>query len=118
KEDRGRLLDYLVRHYAAEVPPVAPARVAPGRALALPQAAGKPAAPGDATKGAALYQALCANCHGPEALGADLGTNLVEKPVLLDPADYTAAVRDGRRRMPGFKLLLNPKAEADILAWL
>ena len=65
-----------------------------------------------------LYAAHCATCHGAEARGGDLGTCLVEKRVLLRPADYHEVVRKGRRRMPGFAAALKPEQETDLLAWL
>ena len=65
-----------------------------------------------------LYVQHCATCHGPDARGGDLGTCLVEKPVLLKPASFAEVVSKGLRRMPGFTAALKPENEADILAWL
>src|SRR5262249_362262 len=118
KEDKGRLLDYLVRHFGTEVPPVPPARLAPEVALAPPPGPAQKAPPGDPTRGARFYKAACANCHGGDAPGGDLRTNLGGGPILLDLAAYTDVVRNGRRRMPASKALLDPQGEADILAWL
>lgn len=69
-------------------------------------------------RGGPLYVTNCANCHGNEGQGAELGPNLVEKPVLYRALDYRSVVREGLNRMPGFAALLKPEAEADILAWL
>ena len=41
-----------------------------------------------------------------------------EVSVLTRPRDYAAILREGRHRMPGFKLVLRPAQEDDILAWL
>ncbi len=69
--------------------------------------------------GAKLYEVHCASCHGPDARGGDLGTNLVEIPILAQRMEpYARVVRDGRRRMPGFAEVLKPEQEADLLAWL
>jgi mono/diheme cytochrome c family protein len=122
-ELKAPLLDYLISAYTSPgAAPVAP----PGRmtfrdALATVRPETPPASAsgaGDATRGAALYTANCATCHGPAANGGDLGIALVEKPVLFRTAEYTEVVRKGRRRMPGFSAALKPEQETDILAWL
>jgi ubiquinol-cytochrome c reductase cytochrome c subunit len=118
-ELKAPLLDYLISAFSdtARAPITPPARIAFRDALALVRPEGPPAS-GDATRGAALYAANCATCHGPAAAGGDLGTCLVEKPVLLRQAEYSDVVRKGRRRMPGFATALKPEQEADILVWL
>ena len=60
----------------------------------------------------------CANCHGADGQGSELGPNLVEKPALLHTAAFAEVVRTGRGRMPGFASLLDPQAGSDVLAWL
>jgi mono/diheme cytochrome c family protein len=72
----------------------------------------------DVERGGPLYVRHCANCHASDGQGAELGPNLVEKPVLLRSNDYSEIVRKGRGRMPGFSTLLSPSEEAQILAWL
>jgi len=118
-EHKAPLYEYLVHSFSnpatAPVPP--PARMTFRAAIELVRPEGSPPA-GDGTRGAALYAQNCATCHGPEARGGDLGTCLVEKVVLLRPAEYNEVVRKGRRRMPGFTAALKPEQEADILAWL
>ena len=47
-----------------------------------------------------------------------MGTNLVEKPVLLRDDEFRALIKDGRRRMPGFAAVLDDAKQADLLAWL
>ncbi|MBX6315138.1 MAG: cytochrome c, partial [Isosphaeraceae bacterium] len=104
--------------YPAEKPRPTPARLTPEQIEALSaQDAPRPLG-GDPTRGASLYATHCATCHAPDAKGSDLGTNLVEMPVLLRPAEFTTVVREGRRRMPGFARILTPEQEADILTWL
>ncbi|MFI5338088.1 MAG: c-type cytochrome [Opitutales bacterium] len=114
------LLEYLSSAFsgprALPVPP--PERITFRQAFDLIRPEGPLPAGADAMRGAALYAANCATCHGPAARGGDLGTCLAEKHVLLRPTEYTEVLRKGRRRMPGFAALLKPEQEADILAWL
>ena len=114
------LLEYLVNAYSGPgaAPVAPPARMAPAVALADAHAEPPAQMTGDVAHGAVLYVQNCATCHGTDAHGGDLGTSLVEKPVLLQPAGFAAVVRQGLRRMPGFTAALKPENEADILAWL
>ena len=73
---------------------------------------------GHADLGSKPYATHCANCHGAEAQGAELGPNLVEKPILEQRSRYNAIVQKGLHRMPGFRAALNEGDEAAILAWL
>jgi mono/diheme cytochrome c family protein len=86
---------------------------------------GKPAPPpgpltagADLQRGEALYRANCANCHGDDAQGGDLGPILVERPSLVRDEDWTEVVRNGRNRMPGYRHVLDARQEADLRAWL
>lgn len=119
---KAALTAYLAATYSDKIPKPVPARITPDEALALNQADPRGTASklpkGDATRGTALNVKHCATCHGLEAGGGDLGTNLVEKPVLLREAEFLDLTRNGRRRMPGFAALLKPQDEADLLAWL
>jgi mono/diheme cytochrome c family protein len=120
-ELKAPLLAYLIDAFSnpATAPPAPPERITLRDALALVRPEGPPGTgEGDIYRGAAVYAANCATCHGVAATGGDLGTNLVEKPVLRRPAEYTEVVRKGLRRMPGFAAALKPEQEADILAWL
>jgi mono/diheme cytochrome c family protein len=117
---KSPLLEYLVSRFsdpkASPVPP--PERITIRNALSLVAPEGPRQDGGDVARGAALYVTNCANCHGPDARGGDLGTSLVEKPVLLRPTEYDRVIREGRNRMPGFGAVLKRDQEADILAWL
>ncbi len=73
---------------------------------------------GHAVRGAVLYARNCANCHGTNGQGAELGTNLVEKPALLDLKGFEQVVRDGRGRMPGFASTFQASEAREILDWL
>lgn len=120
-EETKRLTDYLAGQFPADKPRDVAPLVDAAYALRLNRQtlpAVPDAHPGSPERGAALFAANCANCHGATALGGDLGTNLVEKPVLLTPDEYTTVVREGRRRMPGFKAVLTEDQEDDVLAWL
>jgi mono/diheme cytochrome c family protein len=118
-ELKAPLLDYLISAFssAAAAPVAPPERMTFRAALASIRPEGSALA-GDTSRGAALYLQQCATCHGQEARGGDLGTCLVQKPVLFRPAEFNEVVRKGRHRMPGFAAALKPEQEADILAWL
>ncbi|MEO6812241.1 MAG: c-type cytochrome [Isosphaeraceae bacterium] len=120
-EEVTRLIDYLTALYPADKPRAVAPLVDAAYALRLNQqtlTAVPDAHPGVPERGAALFARNCAICHGETALGGDLGTNLVEKPVLLTPIEYTKVVQEGRRRMPDFKGVITETQEDDILAWL
>jgi mono/diheme cytochrome c family protein len=113
------LIDYLGETYPSTQPAPPLERIAADRALALdpqPEPKGLPGA--EPSRGEALFAAHCAVCHGPAAKGGEMGTNLVEKPVLLRDDEFRALIKDGRRRMPGFAAVLDDARQADLLAWL
>lgn len=114
------LISYLASQYTVGTPRTSPATTSYDAALAnvRPQHDRSSADSSDSDRGGKLYGLHCANCHGPDAQGAELGPNLVEKPVLLRPGDYHEIVRKGRRRMPGLQTVLSPAQEDDVLAWL
>lgn len=119
-EQQTMLIDYLASQFSDRTPRAEPARLSYQAALAAvqPQAELAAAPEADTERGAKLYALNCANCHGADAQGAELGPNLVEKPVLFRRGDYQQLVRNGRRRMPGLQPVLNPAQEDEILAWL
>jgi ubiquinol-cytochrome c reductase cytochrome c subunit len=119
-ELKAPLLEFLLNDYSAPTasPVGPPERITPAEALALSRAEDSTPIRADLTRGALLYTTHCATCHGPEALGGDLGSCLVEKPVLVRPAEYHEVVRKGRRRMPGFAAALKPDQEDELLGWL
>lgn len=113
------LTAFLTEQYSDAVPAPAPSRLTYEQALATVRAeSSHEASRNDAGSGAKLYATHCATCHGADGQGADLGPNLLEIATLLRPAEYHAVVRDGRHRMPGFKLQLTAAQENDILTWL
>jgi mono/diheme cytochrome c family protein len=116
-ELKDDLLAYLTSSFSPSAAPAALARIKLAQALA--PIAPEPNLPsGDAARGAPLYVAQCANCHGPDGRGAELGTSLVEKPVLNRPSEFSTVIRAGRRRMPGFDKVLTGAQVVDIFAWL
>jgi mono/diheme cytochrome c family protein len=121
-DQKAPVIEYLAATYPDTQAAPAPMQLTADAALALDRPpAFDPPAPASAevlARGQALFAQHCATCHGPEARGGDLGTNLVEKPYLAREDDYHALLRDGRRRMPGFAPVLDARAEADLLAWL
>ncbi len=121
KEAAGPLVEYLARHYSDREPPPKPARstLKDVGSLEVPSGRSEPApASGDLARGERLYAANCATCHGPAALGGDLGPSLVGKVILDHPREYDQIINQGLRRMPGFRLIMNAKDQADVLAWL
>lgn len=119
-EEVDRLTAWLASEFSSAKPlppaPIQPA--APLMALEHPILAQSPlqAVPVP-ERSPELFARHCATCHGADGRGADLGPNLVERPILLRPDDWSELVRDGRRRMPGFRAVLAPEEEADLLKW-
>jgi cytochrome c oxidase cbb3-type subunit 3 len=119
-EARQPLTDYLSRHYSDRQPLPEPRTMAieDTGSLELPAPSSLKVLSGDASSGERLYAANCANCHGPKALGAELGPCLVGKAILVHPDAYHRIVREGLRRMPGFQKALTAAQEDDLLNWL
>lgn len=119
-DQKEALLAFLTQEYSPTTPPATLKSVTLQQALATirPDRTTNDTLQGDASRGEPLFTANCATCHGKDARGGDNGTNLVDRPVLDRPADYAELMRSGRRKMPGFRNVLNPQQEADILAWL
>jgi mono/diheme cytochrome c family protein len=119
-ERKQPLIDHLAETYPNSQPAPPSERITPGRALALdPQPSPvKPLDGSDPARGEPLFATHCASCHGPQAKGGDLGTNLVEKPVLVRVDEFQTLMKEGRRRMPGFAAVLDDRAQADLLTWL
>jgi mono/diheme cytochrome c family protein len=121
KEAAEPLVEYLARRYSdREAPPVparSPLKEVDSYEVSSDRGGPIPAA-GDLARGERLYAANCATCHGPTALGGDLGPSLAGKAILDCPRDYDRIINQGQHRMPGFRLILNAKDQADVLAWL
>jgi mono/diheme cytochrome c family protein len=121
KDAETSLIDYLSRRYSDRTAPPVPARakLTEAGSLEVP-GPGRDANPveGDLEHGARAYAANCATCHGPSALGGDLGPSLAGKAILAHPREYERILRQGLRRMPGFQSVLTPRDQGDVLAWL
>ncbi len=121
KEATGPLIEYLAKRYSDREPPPVPSRstLKEVGSLEVPSGRSEPApAAGDPARGERLYAANCATCHGPAGLGGDLGPALAGKAILDHPREYDRIVNQGLHRMPGFRLIMNAKDQADVLAWL
>jgi cytochrome c oxidase cbb3-type subunit 3 len=121
KEASGPLVEYLAKRYSDREAPPVPTRAALKEVDSLETGThrGEPApVVGDPSHGERLYVANCATCHGPAALGGDLGPSLTGKAILDHPREYDQIINQGLRRMPGFRLTMNAKDQADVLAWL
>lgn len=118
--DRGNVEAYLSKHFGENSPLQPPGRVALA-ALPTREIPGDPKEGidgADLAKGAQLFLVICASCHGPAALGTDLGPALADRAVLTHAGDYHKQVRDGLRKMPAMNSMLNADQQRDILAWL
>jgi len=118
--DRGNVEAYLSKHFGEKSPLPPPGRVAladlPTREIPGDPEEGIDGA--DLAKGGQLYTVVCASCHGPSALGTELGPALADRAVLTHAGDYHKVVRDGLRKMPAMNAMLNADQQRDILAWL
>lgn len=112
------LIDYLASNYSTDAKASKLATTGLDEVVKQDAKAVRITTTGNRDRGASLYTTHCANCHGVDGQGAELGPNLVEKPSLLDEAGYADIIRAGRGRMPGFRTLITPAGEADMLAWL
>ena len=117
-EKHGDVIAYLAAEYPATTDTPRPRRISYVEALGTIRPTDETLATGgSADRGGPVFAKNCANCHGPDGRGSDLGPNLVEKPVLRRPADYLSLVRNGKGRMPAFATVLTNADEADLLAW-
>ncbi|WP_165068923.1 c-type cytochrome [Paludisphaera rhizosphaerae] len=118
--DRSNVETYLSKHFGEKSPLQTPGRVAlaglPTREIPGDPKEGIEGA--DLAKGAQLFLVVCASCHGPTALGTDLGPALADRAVLTHAGDYHKQVRDGLRKMPAMNSMLSADQQRDILAWL
>ena len=115
----GELAAFLASNSKSDAPAATPARLSVPALEAFETARDTASAvTGDAARGHATYKSQCLNCHAEAAVGGDLGPNLVAKPILTQWDEYASIMRTGRRRMPGFKLVLDAQAERDVLVWL
>lgn len=121
KEAVVPLVEYLARKFSDREPSLAPVRTALGEVDSLETGTHsgetRPSA-GESGRGEKLYARDCATCHGPAAMGGDLGPSLVGKAILSHPRQYDRILDQGLRRMPGFRLTMNARDRADVLAWL
>jgi len=120
ESDRGPVEDYLARNFAAETPEVELRRAALADVPTF-EVPGDPSAGADGADVAAggkAFNIVCASCHGPAALGTELGPALAARAVLTHADDYHKVVKDGRRKMPAMNLTLTADQQRDILGWL
>lgn len=67
---------------------------------------------------AELYARQCANCHGPEGIGNEIGPRLTGRPSLTRPDQFTELVEKGRGRMPAFGQTLKKDDLNALRRWL
>lgn len=120
KDYQGLMAEHLSRLYPkGQIPKVG--QIAPEVALEESRGRDLTAVSRDEAgnaKAAGLYQNQCANCHGPEGKGAELGIRLVDRPILTHPDSFAEITQKGRGIMPAFgQNLKNEEIEA-IRRWL
>jgi len=118
EENEAPLVEGLAAVLGQDAPPYHPAVTLPGDAEAavMPTPDGAFAG-GDSGRGAALFTAACAACHGAEGRGGTLGVNLVDRPRLYRAREWAGIVRAGKGRMPSFEALSDGEV-AGLLAYL
>jgi mono/diheme cytochrome c family protein len=117
-DDLPLVTAYLAKHQGLEAGPWAMPPVSKAQAeAALAPTPDGPFADGDAKRGQAVYASSCASCHGPDARGAAVGINLVDRPVLYRAAEFAEVVRKGRNKMPQAAYVQNMDIAA-LLAYL
>jgi mono/diheme cytochrome c family protein len=120
QEQQG-VIDFLAKTYrdVDPAPPAGRVTLAAVDSLELPKGeAPSGTVAGDPASGAGLYKTNCANCHGPTALGGDLGPSLAGRAVMNSRKAYDEVVHKGLRRMPAFEKVLNASQQRDVFAWL
>lgn len=120
EEEKETLISYLAEAFPVEgdEPTFDRMTLADARSGRIPEPDADTLPPGDPARGLVLFTEHCATCHGADGLGGDLGMNLIAHHTLLRPAEYSAILREGRHRMPGFQFVLSDREVADTLAWL
>lgn len=88
--------------------------------LALGLALAAPARAADAIKGAQLYRAHCAACHGTNGVSPmPTAPSFARGERLMQPdAAIAAAIRTGRAAMPGYFGILSDRDLLDVVAYL
>lgn len=67
---------------------------------------------------ALMYKEQCANCHGDQGQGAELGIRLTTRPMLVHPDAFEQIVNKGRGIMPAFHQNLKSEELNTIRRWL
>jgi mono/diheme cytochrome c family protein len=78
-----------------------------------PAAAPPSSTPGDAVRGAAIFERTCSGCHGMGGTGGGVGPRLAGTG--LDAATVAATVQQGRGVMPAG--LVHGQDQADVVAY-
>ncbi len=124
KDDQAKVVAYLAEEYALTSVPLKLTT------LSLREATepGRPESRGESrfrdlsiptrvlVDGRKSYVKDCANCHGIDGQGAELGPNLVEKAILSRPTEFAKIIETGKGRMPAFGKRVDP--DTTILIWL
>ena len=124
KDDQAKVVAYLSQENALSSAPLKVARLSVREAIEPEQ----PETHGEGltrdlsipasvlSTGRKAYLKDCANCHGIDGQGAELGPNLVEKAILSRPREFSKIIVQGKGRMPAFGKRVDP--ETNMLIWL
>lgn len=86
-------------------------------ASAVAQEAGKPFAPQQIKRGAALYATNCESCHGVRMAGPEWASDLKTFP-RDNPARFVDSVTHGKNTMPPWGDVLSPDEIAALWAYV
>jgi len=114
-------LEPLAAHLATARGPAAPLPPPPTITAAAAEEALRPLADGpfgggDAPSGKRIFADSCSVCHGDDAHGGEIGTNLVDRPLLRRAPEFAKITRTGKGDMPSFEL--KDGEIGSLLAWL
>lgn len=120
KDYAGPMAEHLAKRYPPENR-VQPATISPAEIHQLSaQTDQTPVAATEADHPATFqrFLAQCANCHGADARGNEIGPRLTERPILTRPEDFAAHLQEGRGRMPAFQKTMAAEDLQAIRRWL
>jgi mono/diheme cytochrome c family protein len=115
-DEAAKVEQFLAANFGRDRPRYEPGLMNPREAEIPTRAESVVGGKGDGAKGAELYRANCAVCHGDSAEGAR-GPALRDRPIATQPFRFAAAIRAGRGDMPGYPSF-ETAAVADLFAFV
>ena len=120
KDYAGVMAEHLAKKYPPENQPKPALMLAAEVETLSAQSDQAPVDAAEADSPATFQRFLtqCANCHGPDAKGNEIGPKLTDRPILTRPNSFEAHLQEGRGQMPAFgKTIANEDLQA-IRRWL